>query len=55
MKENIIVPPPNVLANANHLPGFPVSFNKGSLSVTPTNAAPLPAHARNKQPVPTLK
>ncbi|XP_053674789.1 transcriptional repressor p66-alpha [Anopheles nili] len=46
MKENLIVTPgnPNL---ANPLAAIPAALTKGSLSVTPTNAVPLPAHSKS--------
>jgi hypothetical protein len=46
MKENLVVTPST--ANINPLAAIPASLTKGSLSVTPTNAIPLPAHSKNK-------
>ena len=46
MKENLIVTPSN--ANlTNPLAAIPAALTKGSLSVTPTNAVPLPAHSKS--------
>ena len=46
MKENLIVTPSTT--NINPLAAIPASLTKGSLSVTPTNAIPMPAHSKNK-------
>ncbi|KAL5293075.1 GATAD2A family protein [Megaselia abdita] len=48
MKENLIVTPSNnvVVSPTNPLASISVSLAKGSLSVTPTSALPLPAHSR---------
>ncbi|XP_055625853.1 transcriptional repressor p66-alpha isoform X2 [Toxorhynchites rutilus septentrionalis] len=52
MKENLIVAPSNPNMN-NPLASIPAALTKGSLSVTPTNAVPLPAHSKNMKPVNT--
>uniref|UniRef100_T1GT04 Transcriptional repressor p66 coiled-coil MBD2-interaction domain-containing protein n=1 Tax=Megaselia scalaris TaxID=36166 RepID=T1GT04_MEGSC len=51
MKENLIVTPTNnvVVSPTNPLASISVSLAKGSLSVTPTSALPLPAHSRNQR------
>lgn len=51
MKENLIVTPSNnvVVSPTNPLASISVSLAKGSLSVTPTSALPLPAHSRNQR------
>lgn len=46
MKENLIVTPTNVNL-PNPLASIPAALTKGSLSVTPTNAVPLPAHSKS--------
>lgn len=46
MKENLVVTPTNV-TNNNPLAAIS-SVVRGSLSVTPTTAVPLPAHSKNK-------
>ncbi|XP_055533327.1 transcriptional repressor p66-beta isoform X6 [Wyeomyia smithii] len=50
MKENLIVTPSNPNMN-NPLASIPASLTKGSLSVTPTNAVPLPAHSKSSKAV----
>ncbi|XP_053684768.1 transcriptional repressor p66-alpha isoform X1 [Sabethes cyaneus] len=50
MKENLIVTPSNPNMN-NPLAAIPASLTKGSLSVTPTNAVPLPAHSKSSKAV----
>ncbi|XP_065087882.1 transcriptional repressor p66-beta isoform X5 [Ochlerotatus camptorhynchus] len=50
MKENLIVTPSNVNMN-NPLASIPAALTKGSLSVTPTNAIPLPAHSKSSKAV----
>lgn len=52
MKENIIVTPTNTNM-ANPLAAIPTALTKGSLSVTPTNALPLPAHSKSSKSVVT--
>lgn len=51
MKENLIVTPSNnvVVSPTNPLASISLSLAKGSLSVTPTSALPLPAHSRNQR------
>lgn len=51
MKENLIVTPSNnvVVSPTNPLASISVSLAKGSLSVTPTSALPLPAHSRHQR------
>lgn len=52
MKENLIVTPSNANAMTNNpLAGIPAALTKGSLSVTPTNAMPLPAHSKSSKAV----
>uniref|UniRef100_A0A182SB21 Transcriptional repressor p66 coiled-coil MBD2-interaction domain-containing protein n=1 Tax=Anopheles maculatus TaxID=74869 RepID=A0A182SB21_9DIPT len=46
MKENLIVTPSNTNL-PNPLASIPAALTKGSLSVTPTNAVPLPAHSKS--------
>uniref|UniRef100_A0A182QAG9 Transcriptional repressor p66 coiled-coil MBD2-interaction domain-containing protein n=1 Tax=Anopheles farauti TaxID=69004 RepID=A0A182QAG9_9DIPT len=46
MKENLIVTPSNPNLT-NPLASIPAALTKGSLSVTPTNAVPLPAHSKS--------
>lgn len=53
MKENLIVTPTNI-SPTNPLAAIPAALTKGSLSVTPTNAVPLPAHSKNNRPVSAL-
>lgn len=50
MKENIVVTPTNTNMN-NPLAAIPTALTKGSLSVTPTNALPLPAHSKSSKSV----
>lgn len=50
MKENIVVTPTNTNIN-NPLAAIPTALTKGSLSVTPTNAVPLPAHSKSSKSV----
>lgn len=50
LKENLIVTPTNITpaATTNPLASIPAALTKGSLSVTPTSAVPLPAHSKNR-------
>lgn len=49
MKENLVVTPTSVSPN-NPLSAIPAALtSKGSLSVTPTSAVPLPAHSKNSR------
>lgn len=49
IKENLIVTPTNSLSmNNNPLASIPAALTKGSLSVTPTNQIPLPAHSKGR-------
>ncbi|XP_058835575.1 transcriptional repressor p66-beta isoform X2 [Topomyia yanbarensis] len=50
MKENLIVTSSNSNIN-NPLAAIPAALTKGSLSVTPTNAVPLPAHSKSSKVV----
>lgn len=52
MKENLIVTPAN-MSPTNPLAAIPAALTKGSLSVTPTTAVPLPAHSKSR-PVPPI-
>jgi len=48
MKENLVVTPTSVSPN-NPLSAIPAALtSKGSLSVTPTSAVPLPAHSKGR-------
>lgn len=49
MKENIVVTPKSV-SPTNPLAAIPAALtSKGALSVTPTNAVPLPAHTKSSR------
>ncbi|XP_058458896.1 transcriptional repressor p66-alpha isoform X2 [Malaya genurostris] len=48
MKENLIVTSSNTNIN-NPLAAIPAALTKGSLSVTPTNSVPLPAHSKSSK------
>ncbi|XP_055606710.1 transcriptional repressor p66-alpha isoform X2 [Uranotaenia lowii] len=55
MKENLIVTPSNSnnmnMNSNNPLASIPAALTKGSLSVTPTNAVPLPAHSKSSKAI----